>query len=137
MPTYRPLVALTALVLGVVLAGCSSGDNPVLATPTADTATTAAPTAGTATSPAATGQAVLEIKDYAFSPASLTVAPGATITVVNRDSARHDVDARGKEFKTALLAQDESGTFTAPGKAGSYPFGCSVHPSMTGTLIVS
>ncbi|CAN5285611.1 hypothetical protein BH20ACT5_BH20ACT5_16760 [soil metagenome] len=80
--------------------------------------------------------ATITIADFAYGD-PLTVAPGETITVINEDSAQHDVDAiDGESFETDLLGQGESLTFTAPMEPGSYEFTCSVHPQMLGTLIV-
>ncbi len=77
------------------------------------------------------------IADFAYGE-PLTVAPEALIRVVNEDSARHDVDAKdGTSFNTDLLEQGEELTFNAPAEEGTYDFTCSVHPQMSGQLIVS
>ncbi len=83
-------------------------------------------------------EAAVEIKDFAFSPNQLTVKPGQTIVVTNRDSVKHDFSADdGKSFDTELLAQNESATVTAPMTPGEYPFHCNPHPNMKGTLVVA
>jgi plastocyanin len=79
--------------------------------------------------------ATITIKGFAFGQ-PLTVAPGATVEVVNTDAAPHNVTADDKSFKTANLNQDETATFTAPTTPGRYEFSCTLHPEMTGTLIV-
>ncbi len=79
----------------------------------------------------------ITIADFAYGE-PLTVAPEALIRVVNEDSARHDVDATdGTSFNTDLLGQGEELTFNAPAEEGTYDFTCSVHPQMSGQLIVS
>jgi len=79
----------------------------------------------------------ITIADFAYGE-PLTVAPEALIRVVNEDSARHDVDAKdGTSFNTDLLEQGEELTFNAPAEEGTYDFTCSVHPQMSGQLIVS
>jgi plastocyanin len=76
------------------------------------------------------------IKNFAFGPSSLVVAPGTKVSVVNMDKAPHTVTAVNKSFDTGTIAGGQSGTFTAPNTPGTYPYICTVHPSMTGTLIV-
>lgn len=91
-------------------------------------------TAPTEEDAATTG--TISISGFAFSPTTLTVAPGATITVTNNDSAPHSVTANDNSFDTGLLAKGKSATFTAPSTPGTYLYFCTAHPSMTGTLIV-
>lgn len=78
------------------------------------------------------------IKNFAFSPATLTVGPGAIVTVHNDDSATHTVTATGssKPFDTGNVAPGASATFTAPSVAGSYTYICRIHQFMHGTLVV-
>jgi plastocyanin len=66
----------------------------------------------------------------------MTVKPGEQVTVTNKDTAAHTATGKAKEFDTGNIAGGASGKFTAPKKAGSYPFVCTYHPNMTGTLIV-
>lgn len=117
------LLSACALLLVVGLAGCSSSGG-----------TSAPPTGGTSsgsTAPAA-GATVTE-QGFAFNPSSLTVKTGETVTFVNNDSAPHNVKIDGKEL--GPQANGESKTWTAT-KAGSYPFSCIIHPSMTGQVTV-
>lgn len=94
------------------------------------------PVEDTSPDPEVSADATITIADFAYGD-PLTVAPGATIMVINEDSAQHDVDAvDGESFETDLLGQGESLTFTAPMEPGSYDFTCSVHPQMLGTLTV-
>lgn len=129
--TRRPasglLAYLAALVcLGLVLAGCGSGGT------TAPT-TTNAPAGGG--EPAAN---TIVVSNFAFSPATLTVSAGATVTVRNDDSTAHTVTADGaKVFDTGDVDPGATSTFKAPAKPGSYPYICTLHPFMEGTLKVS
>lgn len=92
--------------------------------------------AGAGSAPAAAGSKIV-IDNFAFSPASLTVSSGQTVTVVNNDSTTHTVTATtGKAFDTGSVAPGATGTFTAPSTPGSYPYICSIHPFMHGTLVV-
>lgn len=72
-----------------------------------------------------------------YSPDTLTVRPGATILFTNRDVADHSITSDdGNSFDTGLIAQDGIGEFTAPTIPGTYPYHCTSHPTMRGTLIV-
>lgn len=79
--------------------------------------------------------ATITIAGFAFGQ-TLTVEPGATVKVVNTDAAPHNVTAGDESFKTKNLNQDDTATFTAPTTPGRYEFSCTLHPEMTGTLIV-
>ncbi len=77
----------------------------------------------------------ITIKGFSFGQ-PVTVEPGATVEVVNTDAAPHNVTAGDGSFKTPNLNQDEKATFTAPNTPGRYEFTCTIHPEMTGTLVV-
>jgi plastocyanin len=83
---------------------------------------------------AQTTQAVT-IADFAFSPASLTINVGDTVTWTNQDSATHTATATDGSFDTGNLAQGASGSITFD-TAGTFNYICSIHPQMTGTIIV-
>lgn len=96
--------------------------------------TTSTPTASE--QPAVSG-AKITIQNFQFSPSSLTVKAGDTVTFTNTDSVSHTiVSDDGTTFNTGSLAQGQSSSFKAPAKTGTYAFHCSIHPTMTGTLIV-
>jgi plastocyanin len=78
----------------------------------------------------------IEIKDFAFNPQTITVKSGAKITWINRDEEPHTVVSVEKEFKkSSALDTDQEFTITA-GAPGTYTYYCSVHPKMTGTIVV-
>lgn len=77
----------------------------------------------------------MEIKDFAFSPAEITVAPGTIVEFVNRDKVKHTATADGGSFDTGLLGKNESKTFVFS-KVGTFSYFCSPHPDMKGTIIV-
>ncbi len=78
----------------------------------------------------------IEIKDFAFNPQTLTVKSGETVTWINRDEEPHTVVSVGKKFKkSTALDTDQEFTITA-GAPGTYTYFCSVHPKMTGTIVV-
>jgi plastocyanin len=135
-----PLTAAAALLLALT-SGCSGSQGPAepAAERSPETSSTApdAPTSSAAPdggSGAPAEQVVLRISDFAFSvPPS--VPAGAEVTVVNEDNSFHTVTAKDGAFD--VQAPSGTVTFTAPEEPGDYPFFCTVHPSMTGTLVVT
>ncbi|PYK12256.1 MAG: hypothetical protein DME64_17020 [Verrucomicrobia bacterium] len=78
----------------------------------------------------------IEIKDFAFNPKTITVKAGEKITWINRDEEPHTVVSVEKQFKkSTALDTDQEFTITA-GTPGTYTYYCSVHPKMTGTIVV-
>ena len=78
----------------------------------------------------------IEIKDFAFNPQILTVKSGEKITWINRDEEPHTVVSVEKQFKkSTALDTDQEFTITT-GAPGTYTYFCSVHPKMTGTIVV-
>jgi plastocyanin len=78
----------------------------------------------------------IEIKDFAFNPQTITVKSGEKITWVNKDGEPHTVVSVEKQFKKSpALDTDDEYTVTA-GAPGTYSYFCSVHPKMTGTIVV-
>jgi plastocyanin len=75
------------------------------------------------------------IDNFSFSPASITVPVGTTLTWTNRDDIPHTVVSDDKKFKSKALDTDEkfSFTFTEP---GTYSYFCSIHPKMVAKVIV-
>jgi plastocyanin len=70
-----------------------------------------------------------------FGPVLLTVAPGTKVTWTNRDDIPHTVVADDKTFKSKALDTDETFSYTFD-KPGTYPYFCSIHPHMTGQVVV-
>ena len=78
----------------------------------------------------------IEIKDFMFNPQTLTVKSGEKITWINRDDEPHTVVSVGKKFqKSSALDTDQEYSITA-GAPGTYEYFCSVHPKMTGIIVV-
>lgn len=130
----KVIALLMMLALVVALVGCSGGTT---APPTGTTKDTPAETTeeatGEATDPDVTpSKTVVEI-DFAFEPKRLEVKVGDTVTFKNEDSAPHIVSIDG-----TTLGNQERGvsvTWTAE-KAGTFPYICTIHPSMTGEIVV-
>lgn len=77
------------------------------------------------------------IQDYAYSPATLNVQAGTTVTWTNHDEAKHDVAATSgpERFQSPMLAKGQSWSHTFR-TAGSYSYYCSVHPDMRAQVAV-
>jgi plastocyanin len=142
-------VAMIAFVLPLALAivtGCGSSKTATSTAPTSGfgtrpaTSTTTIATGGsvttTASTPTAPGQ--VAIVDYDFSPNSITVNVGDTVTWTNQDTSDHWVVSAptspvsfdlGRQATAATVQH----TFTAP---GSYPYFCNLHNYMKGTVVV-
>lgn len=77
------------------------------------------------------------IQNFAFSPSSITVAPGTTVTWTNKDNTAHTVTAdSGTGPNSGQLMQNQTYSFTYQ-QPGTYPYHCSIHPQMKATVIVS
>jgi len=77
----------------------------------------------------------VKIDNFSFGPAALTVPAGTTITWTNRDDIPHTVVSTDGVFKSKVLDTDEKFSFTFS-KAGTYLYFCSIHPKMTGKVVV-
>src|SRR5579883_1778903 len=140
----RAWLALFIAGLLLTLAACG-GSVPAAsappATPTATPTTAPAPTPTPTTAPAATPTTAssssgnsISIANFAFSPSSLTVKAGTKVTWTNNDSVTHTVTEGNGAFNSGDLAPGSSFSFTFS-KAGTYSYHCSIHPSMTATIV--
>jgi len=119
----KKILALPMLLVGVfILSGCSGTSNT--AVPAGQTPTSAQ-TVVTSNS--------INIQNFAFSPATLTVKKGATVTWTNNDSAPHQI--KSATFNSSQLSKGQSFSFTFDA-VGTFDYSCSIHPSMLGKIIV-
>lgn len=117
--------AAVLLMAALLVGGCGSNGGSPAASPGPTTA-----------GPVTAGAPAITIKDFAYG-APLRVAPGAVVTVTNMDSAGHTVTAdQGEAFDVDVRGSGGTATFTAPSAPGSYPYHCTYHPNMRGTLTV-
>ena len=84
---------------------------------------------------AQSSSAEVKIDNFSFGPTTLTVAAGTTVTWTNRDDIPHTVVSDDKAFKSKVLDTDEKFSFTFT-KPGTYGYFCSIHPKMTGKVVV-
>jgi plastocyanin len=115
----RPLAVI--VLAAALLAGCGSSKKS---------------STGSSSS-SSSGGTTISMKDIQFSPKSLTVKVGQTVTWVNDDSVDHNVTANdGKTFKSSNFGH--GGTFKWKAtKAGTVAYNCTIHSGMTGTLTVT
>jgi len=71
-----------------------------------------------------------------FSPNPVEVKVGETVTWINDDSGRHTVTSKDGVFDSGMMGKGQSFSFTFD-KAGQYPYFCSPHPNMVGTVVVT
>lgn len=128
------LLPATALAVGV-LAGCGAANSTPAATSGGTTTAGAATTSMSPMPAAKTTSAAITIKNYGFMvPAQ--VSPGERITVHNDDTVAHSVTADTGTMFNVTVPASGTATLTAPDKAGSYPFHCTYHAEMHGSLVV-
>ncbi len=79
--------------------------------------------------------AKVTIDNFSFSPATLTVTKGATVTWTNRDDMPHTVVATDKGFASSALDTDQKFSYTFT-RVGTFEYYCSIHPRMVGRVVV-
>jgi plastocyanin len=85
---------------------------------------------------AAEDGATIRIDNFSFSPATLTVAAGTTVTWVNQDDIVHMVAADDRSFRSQALDTDDRFAFTFR-QPGEFAYFCTMHPRMTGKVVVT
>jgi plastocyanin len=101
--------------------------------PTTVPAETTAPAESTAPAPNST--TTVDIRDHAFNPAQLNVAPGTTVRFVNNDIEPHTATADNGLFDTGVLQPGSSFDVFLDG-SGTVTYHCELHPDMKGTVVV-
>ena len=84
---------------------------------------------------AASGTHTIVIADMKFVPETLTVKPGDTVVWVNKDFFPHTATAQDKSFDSRDIATNKSWKYVVK-KKGSFPYICTLHPTMKATLVV-
>lgn len=78
---------------------------------------------------------VVDIRNFQFQPATLTVTAGTTVMWKNDDGSPHSVAAQTGAFRSEPLDTNDSYSFTFA-KPGTYVYGCTFHPMMLGKIVV-
>jgi plastocyanin len=125
-------ILIVVLVMVIAISGCSS-HNTLSTTPVTPTTTQIE----------LPGAPTITIQNFEFTPPSIPVPKGTTITWVNQDSANHQIVndatgtiAQGALFTSGSLPKGASYSFKFY-NTGTYPYHCSIHPTMKGTVIVT
>ena len=137
-------ILLMALSLILVFTACSTTTPAATPTPTPIASPTpaatltptpiASPTLTPITTPTPAHDNV-DISGFAFVPSTLTVSVGTTVTWTNNDSVSHTVTSNDNLFESGNLAKGATFSHTFNQK-GTFNYHCSIHPSMTGKIIV-
>lgn len=124
----KKLLLILIWVATTLMLGTACGGTP-------STTTTAEMTTTTGSSETTTSETsfTVNIKSFAFVPATITVPVGSTVTWTNNDTPGHDV--KGDTFQSPLMAKGETFQYKFE-KAGTYNYVCGVHPAMKGVVIV-
>ena len=128
----RRSLAAAMCVLVAITAACGGKGGKEA---TASSSGSVSATTASATASPAPASAQITIEGNKF-PASVTVSPGAQVTVINKDSVAHSVTSDTAGLFDADVNGNSQTTFTAPTKPGSYTYYCEEHSFMHGTLVV-
>lgn len=124
----RKQIVLAAVLAVVAVSACGGGDPAPATGATTPPADTTAPAAGL--------EASVSIEALAFGPAELTVAAGTTVTWTNDEAGiPHTTTSDDGVWDSGTLQPGGSFSFTFD-EPGSYPYSCTIHPSMSGTIVV-
>jgi plastocyanin len=119
----RMFVLLVSVAAAALAAGCGGGGHG---------ATASAPSGGASSR----APAAISIRDFKFSPGTISVRSGARVRIANSDSTPHTVTADdGHSFDSGTVQPGASASIHVPG-TGTYAYHCTIHPFMTGTLVV-
>ncbi|HEY1025348.1 MAG TPA: plastocyanin/azurin family copper-binding protein [Sphingobacteriaceae bacterium] len=117
--SLRLIVSLIAMMLIISACKKDSDDTPQPSTPP----------------PGGSSGTAVTIQGMAFSPSSLTVTTGTTVTWTNRDNVAHTVTADDNSFSSPLI--NNGGTYSRTfNTAGTFPYHCTPHPEMRATITV-
>jgi plastocyanin len=85
--------------------------------------------------PAGAEDTAVKIENFTFAPQRVTVKAGTTVTWTNEDDIPHALASTTKAFRSKVLDTDDKFSFKFT-TAGTYEYFCSLHPHMTGTIVV-
>jgi plastocyanin len=120
----RLVLVGSSLVAALAMAGCGGSSSDAAPAPGCSAATAVATTS-------------VSIQGMAFSPSCIKVASGATVTFTNNDTVPHTVTADDGTYNGALATAGVTKVFTHVfSTAGTSNYHCTIHVSMTGTVIV-
>ncbi len=125
---FRGIPALLLVVSVVALAACG-GAQPAASTNPPDDA-------AASTQPAPSEEVRVRIVDFAFEPPTITIKPGTTVVWTNDGPTQHTTASKeGNVWESQILEQSDVFRYQFE-RSGTYPYWCTLHPSMLGTVIV-
>ena len=135
-----PILAFSLFAL-LALSACASGSGTAAPAATAPQPAASEPAAsapaagGGCTASSEAGAVSVGIENFAFAPADVSAAVGETITWTNSDSAAHTATLDDGACDTGNIAQNASAGLVFDA-AGTYPYHCTIHPNMKGTITI-
>jgi plastocyanin len=127
------MLRLRLVIFGLGLlsyTACGGGyDSPTAPTPQPS------PSPGGSSVSVAISQGAQSRTTDAFGANPLTVSTGSTVVWMNSDNATHNATANGGTFATGSITPGGQGSFTFT-TAGTFPYHCTIHPNMVGTIVV-
>lgn len=136
MKTPRKAVIVSLAAVSLLGTACSSSGGAKQSGQPAPAGTSGAASTGAAESGAPGSATTITIKDFKFAVQG-PAGSGKQVTVTNNDTAEHTVTSDGDGGFDVKVGPGQTATFDAPGKAGTFPFHCDIHPQMKGELQVS
>ncbi len=122
-------MVLFAVAVAALGAGCGSSNS------SGSSSNPASPSSSASTgTPVSIVQGATRLTTTAYSPNPLTISRGTSVTFTNNDSITHTATASGT-FDTGAISPGSSQTVTLQ-SAGTVTYRCTIHPGMTGTIIV-
>lgn len=116
------------LLIIALISGCAGPKTETQPAATASQTPPAQPVPATAVN--------IEIKGFAFNPATITIPKGTTVIWTQKDSAQHTATSAGNAFSSDILSQGQTFSYTF-NESGTFEYNCHIHPSMRGKVIVS
>lgn len=120
---------LSIIALAVLITSCGGSDSPVTGTTPVTPTTPTTPAAPTVTTS-------VDMKSLAFTPSVIQVSSGAVVTFTNSDGFNHNVTFANTAVGTTGNYSTGAKTLTMPTTAGTYPYQCTLHGGMTGSVTV-
>jgi plastocyanin len=127
--TPRLVLACVFLAVVAAISACSSSKN------SSQPATTQSASSAQSGTSAAAGGTAVSVANFSFSPGTLTVPAGSTVTWTFKDSTDHNVTADDKSFASKNSSSGATYSFHFT-KAGTYSYMCTIHPFMTAKVVV-
>jgi plastocyanin len=132
MHSFRLAVVSAILMFAI---GCGGSYSAPPTSPSPSPSPPPAPAPGGAGSSVAIPAGAAALGQDAYTPSHLTVAVGTTVSWVNTDSVPHTTTSDGAGWNSGTLAAGERFSFAFE-NAGTFPYHCTIHPGMVGTVVV-